>query len=1120
MASAGKILALLGFAATLAAAQAAPAPTAAATITGTVLAGAVPVPGVVITLLDPASGAKLLTSTDADGKFIVRLGHAAAFTLEADMPGFAPLTRSVSLPSSGGSPPPLQLHLTLAAAKATVASTAPEPSRPAVRSGRAGARGNASGASNSFQNADLNADVGAQALGVDESTGADAGAVAGMATDTATESVAVNGNFNNDNRALGQRDLQTQLQQLGLGPGGAFGDTTDASGNPTATLAGAGRGGLGGFGGRGGRGGGGGGGGFGGRGGFRINTLNNRFNQPHGNLSYTLSDSALNALPYSVTGVPSLSPPNSAQQRYTGTVTGPLIIPHLYNDNGRTSYTVSFTGNHSANLITDNALVPTAAERGGDFAGFTTTVNGQPVPVTIVNPSTGAAFNNNTIPMGMISSAATGLLAYYPLPNVPAAVGSDGRAYNYTVTQNSLTNTGQLSLRLNHTFTTPTGRGGNRGGGRGGRGGRGRSLAIAFTYQGGHGNTPGIFPQAEQTSSRTRGLNAQFTFNTPIAGWLDNFTLRYNRSRTLSTNLWANSQDIASQLGIQGVSQAPLDWGLPTITLNNFQGLSDSSPVFNRSQTWTVTDGVIRRLGRHSFRFGGDARFVNNAPQTDSNARGTFQFNGEYTGFDLADFLLGDARETTLRYGGGTFYFHQNSDDLYFQDNWQRRGNLTLNYGLRWEFVSPYTEQYNRLTNLTVAPGFASVTPVLAGQNGVPAGILYPERDALEPRLGFAWRSWDKMVVNAGYGVNLNTGGYANMATQLAYQEPFVTNATNIATPALPLSLTNGFPTPAPGAVVNTYSVDPNYRLGYVQSWLFDVQRQVGRNYVVNVVYNGTKGTDLDQLRAPNRTPTGLLFPNVVPFYYETSGGSSIFHSGSLLVSRRLSHGVSFRSTYTYSKSIDDASSIAGGGGASSGASGGVAQNDLDLDAERALSSFDMRHNFSTNFEWQLPYGLNHRWGDQPDWQSSLLGDWQWSGTLTLHSGQPFSPAIANSALQGLWGVNATLRPNLTGAPITLANPTYLQFFNPAAFAQQSSGYGDAGRDIIIGPGAINLNFSLAKTFRIGDFQSLDLRFDGTNALNHPNWQGVVTQINSPLFGQVAGIGAMRKISFVARYRF
>lgn len=1090
----------------------APAPPAAV-VTGTVEAGAVPVPGAVITIVDSASGAKLLTSTDTDGKFRVRLGHAGAYQFEVEMPGFAPIERTLQA-AAGVALPPLELHLELAnAAPPPVTATAARAGGRFERGGRG--RG---GAASAYQATDVNADAGAAALA---STGDDSAAAenAGM-SDPDTESLAVNGNFNNDNRALGQRDLQAQLQLLGLGsgatgatppPGVTSAGTFGAGGRGGGFAGGRGGGGFGGFGGGGGRGGGGG-GGFGGRGGFRMARLNNRFNRPHGNLSYTLSDSALNALPYSVTGAPPAQVPNSAQQRYTATLTGPLGIPGLLKNNGQTSYSISFNGNHSATLSTQDALVPTANERLGDFDGVTTTAGGKTVPVTIMDPATGQPFNNNTIPSGEISQAAAGLLALYPLPNV-SGVGSAGRAYNYQTTTDAVSTRNQLSVRVNHSFTAG-GRGG-RGGGRGGRG-RGRSVALNFTYQGGDSTTPGVFPQIEQGSGRTRGLNAQFTFNTPIAGWIDNLTLRYNRSRTLTTNLYAFNQNIEGNLGIGGVSQAPIDWGLPTITLNNFQGLSDTSPVFNRSQTWTFTDGVVRRINRHSVRFGTDVRFVNNAPETDANARGTFAFNGQYSGFDLADLLLGDARETTLRYGGGVFYFHQNYDDAYLQDNWQARGNLTINYGLRWEYVSPYTEQYNRLTNLAVAPGFSAVTPVLAGANGVPDGILNPVRDAFEPRLGLAWKTWDNMVVNAGYGVNLNTGGYASMATQLAYQEPFVTNVTNIATPTQPLGLSDGFPPVAPGAVVNTYSVDPNYRLGRVQTWLLDIQRQIGRAFVVNAVYNGTRGTQLDQLRAPNRTPTGLLFPNVVPFYYETSGGSSIYHAGSLLVSRRLSHGVSFRSTYTYSKSIDDASSIAGGGGSG----GSVAQNDLDLDAERALSSFDMRQNFSTNFEWQLPYGLNHRWGDQSDWQSSLLGDWQFSGTLTLHSGLPYSPTEANTPLQGLWGVNATLRPDVTGAPITLAQPTYDKYFNPAAFVLQPSGYGDAGRDIIIGPGSIGLNFSLAKSFRIGDFQSLDVRFDGTNALNHPNWQGVVGQITSPLFGQVASVGGMRTINFVMRYRF
>jgi hypothetical protein len=203
-----------------------------------------------------------------------------------------------------------------------------------------------------------------------------------------------------------------------------------------------------------------------------------------------------------------------------------------------------------------------------------------------------------------------------------------------------------------------------------------------------------------------------------------------------------------------------------------------------------------------------------------------------------------------------------------------------------------------------------------------------------------------------------------------------------------------------------------------------------------------------------------------------------------------------------------------------------IAQNDQDLDAEWALSSGNVTHRFNATYEWQIPYGLNHKWGDSTSFWSSALGDWQVSGSFTAQTGQPFSPTVSNiySNAQGLQalGVNVPLRANVVaGQAVALANPTLAGYFNRSAFVAPAAGsYGDAGRNIIIGPGQIVLNMSLSKDFRMGEFRSMEIRFDGNNVLNHPNWQGLETNLNSATFGSVAGFGQPRQITFSARFRY
>ena len=626
-------------------------------------------------------------------------------------------------------------------------------------------------------------------------------------------------------------------------------------------------------------------------------------------------------------------------------------------------------------------------------------------------------------------------------------------------------------------------------------------------------------------------------------------------------------------MGIDGVSQNPFDWGLPSLSFTNFGGLQDTNPQLLRNQTFTYSDNMIWNHGKHTFRWGGDFRRIQLNTETDSNARGSFIFTGlntseilggqptAGTGFDFADFLLGLPQQTSAQFGENNYHFRGNSWDLFAQDEWKVRGNLTLNLGVRYEYVSPFTEINNRIVNLDLSPGVLSLsagTPavavVLPGQTGFPDTLVRPDRNNFVPRVGFAWKPFSKTVVRGGYGINYNTGAYQGIVQQLAFQPPFSFTETNVLSSPCTTAqsagatfcptLQNGFQPVQSVGITNNYAVNPNYRLGCVQIRNLDIQQQIRPTLLLNIDYTGTKGTDLDILEAPNRTATGLRIPGVQAFTFENAVGDSEANAGSVRLRKRLSQGFSIGGTYTFSKSIDDASTIGGGatsgsgsaglgaggtgagGGASSGSAGAgasnVAQNAFDLSAERGLSSFNQTHRFTADYLWELPFGHDKRWLTGNSVPRAIFGDWQWSGDWTIASGLPFTPRLLGDFSDVARGTNGTLRPDLVpGESISISNPSTGRWFNTAAFVAPPVGqYGDVRRNSIIGPPTKVFDMAFTKIFPLKESWVLEFRAQATNIFNIPQYTAIDTQVNSPTFGRVTAVGAMRAVQLTARFRF
>jgi hypothetical protein len=315
--------------------------------------------------------------------------------------------------------------------------------------------------------------------------------------------------------------------------------------------------------------------------------------------------------------------------------------------------------------------------------------------------------------------------------------------------------------------------------------------------------------------------------------------------------------------------------------------------------------------------------------------------------------------------------------------------------------------------------------------------------------------------------------------------------------------------------LTNSYGIDPNYRLADVQQWNLNIQRELKGNIVLNIGYMGTKGSGLDIVTAPNRGPSGLLIPNVQSFLFETSQGSSIMHAGDLRISKRFTHGIAFGGRYTFSKSLDNASSI--GGGATV-----VAQDPNDLAAERGLSSFDQRQRFSGTWTYELPFGEGRKWLSHPgSTMEKVFGEWQWSGSVNLATGTPFTVRVLGNFNDVARGTNGTLRADVTGQSFSVADSTTLEWFNTAAFSLPPTGqFGDSGRNILIGPTTLAFNMSMSKNFQLKENTGFEIRADATNVFNTPQFTSIDTTVNSPTFGQITGVGGQRRMTLNLRYHF
>jgi hypothetical protein len=846
-----------------------------------------------------------------------------------------------------------------------------------------------------------------------------------------------------------------------------------------------------------------------------VFSLNQAFGNKRGNskslynggLAFAFGNAVLDAKQYSLSGVET---PKPAYNRMTAGLTfgGPLRIPHVLPHGPNLFLAYQWTRNHAAE--TNSALVPTEEERQGNLSGQSG---------AILDPATGLPFPDNLVP---VSSQAQSLLKLYPLPNV-----SGNPLYNYQIPVLNSTHQDLLQTRADKTL------------------GPRDQLYGTFNLQSMRADDVNLFGFVDTTD--TLGLNANISWSHRFNPHLFFYAgYHFSRLRTQVHPEFENKQNIAGEAGISGNNQDTENWGPPALNFSSgIAALSDAQSLFNRNRTDSFSASVGLYRGHHNISVGGDLRQQQYNDFFQQDPRGTFTFNGAATGSDLADFLIGIPDASSVAFGNPDKYLRQTVYDAYVADDWRLLPNLTINAGVRWEYGAPMTELYGRLVNLDVAPGFAAVAPVLGSDpvgpltgEHYPSSLVRPDKSGIEPRVGVSWRPIpaSTIVVRGGYGIYHDTSVYLTPVLQLAQQAPLSTSVKQQNSASCPLTLADAFTACDPNATYNL-GLDPNFRVGYAQTWQLSVQRDLPGALQLTATYMGMKGTHGVQQYLPNSYPVGAANPcPTCPsgFAHESTGGNSTRQSGQLQLRRRLRAGFTALMLYTYSKSIDDASLLGGQGHTSSASQSGfsqgetltlstappstasIAQNWLDLRAERSLSSFDQRHLLNVQAQYTSGQGLE---GGTllGGWPARLLKEWTLFTQINAGTGLPETP-VYPGVVPGTGWVGP-LRPSLTGAPLYDAHGR--SRLNAGAYAAPDAGtWGDAERNSITGPKTLSLDGALQRTFRPSGRFYLDARVDATNVLNHPVFTTWNTTLGNTQFGEPVAVNPMRSLQFTMRLRF
>ncbi len=856
--------------------------------------------------------------------------------------------------------------------------------------------------------------------------------------------------------------------------------------------------------------------------------------------------------------------PEFKRNQYGFVFGGPIV-------KNKTFFFGSFEGLRERRGLTANTIVPTDAQRAGDFSGGPIIYD--PLSTT-VDPVTGRVtrtpFPENRIPANRISPQAMKALDLL-FPRAQVQIANQPNAF---FNPKQISDSDQVIVRIDHRFSDKANLWGRY------------AIQTPFSLSPTTFN-PGFPGQGTQTDLKQQNLVLGFNYVfSPTV--VNDARFGFNRYRQLSS-AEVHDKDLVGEIGIEGALRDRLAWGPPNFNITGISQVGGfpfvpSAPTTN---TFQYIDTLAITKDKHNFKMGADIRRLQQNGSQFPLGRGWYFFNGGFTsnpaapagtGQGVADFLLGNPSLTLIWLGRTDNDMRGLNGGFFFQDDWNISRNLTLNLGVRYNYMPHPVSAGDRIVNwseehqaIILAQNDLNHATACAGCNGrtvqqltndyrgifnfmtrdqvgYPKGLAFNDNNNFEPRVGLAWRLFgsNDTVLRAGYGrfYEIVAGNIQwNMSNNPPYSAGLLQIASN--TNALPVyTLRNPLPgAGAPPGFSITQGTYPRWRDPYQDNWNVTLEQRVFRNTSIQAAYVGSRGQGQPlavDFNGPIFNPTFQSRPHPergATGYDNVPWGHRWYDSMQAKVETR-TNSISLLASYTWAHSLS-----VGGGGINENLKGTrfswnffgprplpsepLSPDDKFLALDKGPSAADIRHRLSVAYVWQLPIGKGRQFDVRGpiDW---IAGGWQLTGITVFQSG---APRDVGYTLNNLNGAGIT-RPNLTCDPND-GPKTINKWFNTSCFAAPipiaeviAKGLdpllaaGNAGRGIIRGPGLQNWDLGIFKIFPVKEDIRIQFRAEMFNAFNHPNFGGPDTTFGSPTFGQIFSASTGRQIQLGLKLNF